>query len=231
MDAGTSRESRVQADLSQQKAAAELGVSQSYLSMVENGQRPLPVELARRMVRVYKLSPVSLPSPERWQPRRVTPSQLAGYLAGLGYPGFAYLRKRHSHMNPSEVLLTVLSQESLEVRLFEALPWLILRYWNLDRDWLVEQAKLHNLQNRLGFAVSLARKVGGRSKSANSQRDEVLEELESTLKRSLLAREEPFGESGLSGAELNWLRKHRPKEAREWHLLTSWRPEALRYVT
>jgi hypothetical protein len=133
-------------------------------------------------------------------------------------------------MNPSEVLLTALSQESLEARLFEALPWLILRYWNLDRHWLVEQAKLHNLQNRLGFAVSLARRAQRRNEAINSERDEALKELESVLKRSLLAREEPFGESRLSRAELNWLRKHRPKEAREWHLLTSWRPEALRYV-
>ena len=230
MDARTFRESRMQAGLSQQRAAAELGVSQSYLSMLENGQRPLSVDLAQKMVRVYKLSPVSLPSPGRWQPEAVAPDQLTADLAGLGYPGFAYLRKRRSRVHPGELLLTALSQESLEARLFEALPWLMLRYWNLDRDWLVEQAKLNDLQNRLGFVVSLARKAGGRGGSLNPPREEALKELESTLRRSLLAREEAFGKLPLSAAEHKWLKKHRPREARAWHVLTSWRPEELRYV-
>lgn len=231
MDANYFKKARTRAGLSQQEAAVGLSVSQSYLSMLENGRRPLPPELARRMVRVYKLSPVSLPPSEgRWRPKPADPGQLAAELAGLGYPGFAYLRKRNSHLNPGEVLLTALSQESLEARLFEALPWLVLKYWDLDRGWLVEQAKLHDLQNRLGFVVALARKLSQRSDLFNSQRSAALEELESLLKRSLLAREEAFGESKPSQVELKWLNKHRSKHAREWRLLTHWRPEALRYV-
>jgi transcriptional regulator with XRE-family HTH domain len=231
MDARFFKQARKRAGWSQQKAAAELGVSQSYLSMLENGQRPLPPEVARRMVHVYKLSPVSLPpSQERWDPKAVDLEQLAADLAGLGYPGFAYLRNRRSEKNPSEVLLTALAQEDLEARLFESLPWLVLKYWDMDTDWLVEQAKRHDLQNRLGFVVSLARNAGRRAAPANPQRDAALEELESPLKRSLLAREEPLGKPKLSEAEHRWLKKHRPKEAREWNLLTNWRPEALRYV-
>jgi transcriptional regulator with XRE-family HTH domain len=225
------KHARKQAGWSQQKAAAELGVSQSYLSMLENGERPLPPEVARRMVYVYRLSPVSLPpSQNRWDPRAVEPEQLAAELAGLGYPGFAYLRKRRSEKHPGEVLLTALAQEELEARLFEALPWLVLKYWDMDTSWLVEQAKLHDLQNRLGFVVSLAKKAGRRAAPANPRRDAALEELESSLKRSLLAREEPLGQPKLSEAEHKWLKKHRPEEAREWNLLTNWRPEALRYV-
>jgi len=231
MDASDFKRARRQAGLSQQKAAAELGVSQSYLSMLENGQRALSGELARRMVRVYKLSPASLPpSTQRWLPKRVRPGRLATNLAGLGYPGFAYLRKRGPRVYPGEVLLTALSQESLEARQFEALPWLMLRYWNLDQDWLVEQAKLHDLQNRLGFVVSLARKAGGRAGSLNPPRNEALKALESTLRRSLLAREEGFGKLTRNVAEHNWLKKHRSRAARDWHVLTNWRPEALRYV-
>jgi transcriptional regulator with XRE-family HTH domain len=231
MDARSFKDARKQAGWSQQKAAAELGVSQSYLSMLENGERPLPPEVARRMVHAYRLSPVSLPSSqEHWDPETVDPAQLAADLAGLGYPGFAYLRKRRAGKHPGEVLLTALYQANLEARLFEALPWLVLKYWDMDTGWLVEQAKLHDLQNRLGFVVSLARNAGRRATPANPQRDAALEELESALKRSLLAREEPLGKSKFSDAELKWLKKHRPKEAREWNLLTNWRPEALRYV-
>ena len=197
----------------------------------ETGQRPLSPELARKMVRVYKLSPSSLPpsrpSVSDW---RVSPDQLAADLAGLGYPGFAYPGSRRRHKNPGELLLTALAQEQLEARLFEALPWLMLKYWDMNKEWLVRQAKLHDLQNRLGFVVSLARKAGSRSPSRNPKRDAVLEELESKLKRSLLAKEELLGGTDLSDAERKRLKRHRPKAAREWNVLSSWRPEVLRYV-
>jgi transcriptional regulator with XRE-family HTH domain len=231
MDVGHFKRARKQAGLTQQRAAAKLRVCQSYLSMVENGQRALAPELARRMVHVYKLSPVSFPPSEsRWDPKRADPDQLAADLAGLGYPGFAYLRKRRSERNPGELLLTALAQDRLESRLFEALPWLVLKHWELDTGWLVHEAKLHDLQNRLGFVVSLARGAASRAGFSNPQRDATLEQLESTLKRSLLAKEEALGEVKLSDAEHKWLKEHRPREARDWNLLTNWRPETLRYV-
>ena len=231
MDAKYFKDARKRARWSQQKAAAELGVAQSYLSMLENGERPLSQEVARRMVQVYGLSPVSLPlSRDRWAPRTVDADQLAADLAGLGYPGFAYLRKPRSKKHPSEVLLTALAQVNLEGRLFESLPWLLLKYWDLDTRWLVEHAKLNDLQNRLGFVVSLARRAGRKANPVNTRRDARLGKLQSALKGSLLARVEPMGQPKLSQAEHKWLKRHRPKEAREWNLLTNWRPEALRYV-
>ena len=162
--------------------------------------------------------------------RKVTPDQLASHLAGLGYPGYAYLPSPRQQKNPSELLLTALAEEQLEARLFEALPWLMLKYWDMNTEWLVQQAKLHDLQNRLGFVVSLARKAGARSPSRNPKRDAVLEELESRLGRSLLVKEELLGGKDFSDAERKWLRKHRPKEARQWNVLSNWRPEVLRYV-
>jgi hypothetical protein len=183
------------------------------------------------MVHVYRLPASSLPpSQERWAPKRVAAQRLAEELAALGYPGFGYLRKSRSGKHPGEVLLTALAAEHLEARLFEALPWLILKYWDMDRNWLVEQAKLHDLQNRLGFVVTLARSVAHRLPPTSAQRDTALESLELALKRSLLAREEPLGQSRLSEGEWNWLKKHRPKQAKQWNLLTNWRPEVLRYV-
>jgi len=231
MDVEHFKRARKQVGLTQQRAAAKLRVCQSYLSMVENGQRSLPPELAGRMVHVYKLSPVSFPpSAARWDPKIADPEQLAADLAGLGYPGFAYLRKRRSKRNPGELLLTALALDRLEARLFEALPWLVLKYWEMDTGWLIQEAKLHDLQNRLGFVVSLARSAGNRVALSNPQRDAALEQLESILKRSLLAREEALGEAKLSETEHKWLKEHRPKEARDWNLLTNWRPETLRYV-
>lgn len=231
MDVAGFQQARKKAGLNQQRAARELGVSQSYLCMLEKGQRPLTPELARKMVRVYKLPPSSLPpSRPSMALKKVSPDQLASHLAGLGYPGFDYLPSPRRYMNPAELLLTALAQEQLEARLFEALPWLMLKYWDMNTEWPVQQAKLHDLQNRLGFVVSLARRAGTRSPSRNPKRDAVLEELESRLGRSLLAKEELLGGKDFSDAERKWLRKHRPKEARQWNVLSNWRPEVLRYV-
>jgi transcriptional regulator with XRE-family HTH domain len=230
MDAGSFKSARRRAGLNQVKAAAELGVSQSYLSMLENGERPLSPEVARRMVRVYKLSPALFGLPERWEPKKLDPDQLAADLAGFGYPGFAYLRKGRCDKNPAEVLLMALAQEDLEARLFEGLPWLVLHYWEMDARWLAEQARLHNLQNRLGFVVTLARHAGCRVGLADPRRDAALETLEASLKDSLLAKEEPLSKARMTEAERKWLKEYRPREAREWNLLTDWRPETLRYV-
>jgi len=227
---GDLREGRKRLGWSQQKAAATLGVSQSYLSMLEMGERPLPDDLARKFVRAYLLPPTSLPpTQDPWTPRRLDPQELAEQLADLGYPGYAYLRERHSTKNPAEVLLDALAQDRLEARLFEALPWLLLNYWTMDRNWLVEQAKLHDLQNRLGFVATLARNATRRTPHNNTRRN-ALESLESSLRHSLLAREESIGSASLSETERSWLRKHRSAEAKQWNLLTNWRSEALRYV-
>ena len=46
MDVAGFQQARKKGGLNQQRAARELGVSQSYLSMLEKGQRPLTPELA-----------------------------------------------------------------------------------------------------------------------------------------------------------------------------------------
>jgi transcriptional regulator with XRE-family HTH domain len=232
MDNHQLRAARKRIGWSQQKAAGELGVSQSYLSMLERGERPLSAELTRRMVRAYGLPPTALPPAEEgWTPTQVFPQSLAEGLAQLGYPGFGYLRsRRRKKKNPAEILLTALSQENLEARLVEALPWLLLKYWDMDAAWLVRQAKLHDLQNRLGFVVTLARRAGQESRPTGTGRDAALARLESVLAPSRLAREDVLGKSPLSAAERTRLKTHRSADAKQWNLLTDWRPEALRYV-
>jgi hypothetical protein len=129
------------------------------------------------------------------------------------------------------VLLAALAEERLESRLFEALPWLLLIYSDMDRDYLLEMARRKNLSNRLGFVVALA-KAACRSKGeTGGQVDRNLDLLEKELQTSRLDREdELFGQTSASPKELDWLRRNRSAEAKYWHLLTDWKAEHLQYV-
>ena len=82
---------------------------------------------------------------------------------------------RTQKKNPLEVLLTALAQPSLGARVAEALPWVALNFVNSDLwPWLLENARKENLQNRLGFIVTLAKRV---AESRNDERAEALERL------------------------------------------------------
>lgn len=208
---------RLERGWSQQQAAARLGVTQAYLSMLESGRRSL-VPLARRLMQVYGWPPTVLPVHEVKE--NVSPDFLAHELAALGYPGFAHLRGRAKRVNPAEFLLTALTQRNLEARVAEGLPWLVLQFRDMPLDWLVREARARTLQNRLGFVVTLAEKAVQRYD---------LQPLEQTLADSKLEREDSFCKQ-LNEAERRWLRQHSSEEARQWHLLSDLRPDVLRYV-
>ncbi len=210
--------SRLNRGWTQQEAAARLGVTQAYLSMLEEGQRNPSLNLVRKLMRVYGLPPTALPLSE--VPENVTPDFLAHELASLGYPGFAHLRGAARKVNPAEFLLSALSQRNLEARVAEGLPWLVLRYSDMDFGWLVPQARMRNLQNRLGFSVTLARLAS---------RNDALQAPEQMLADSKLEREDSFCKE-LNEPERRWLREHSSEEARQWNLLSDLRPDALRYV-
>lgn len=204
------RAARLEKTWSQVEAAGRLGVSQSYLAMLERGRRRLPPKLAGRAVKLYGLTPTAVPPPPPEPPARLTAATLARDLAGLGYPGFAYLRPRNwTPKNPGHVLLSALAQDELESRLVEALPWLVLRYWTLDWNWVVREAKVRDLQNRLGFVVGLARQVAERTSEERKAR--VLADLEAQLHRSRLAREDTLCRGSLPEPERRWLSEHRPE--------------------
>jgi transcriptional regulator with XRE-family HTH domain len=224
------RTGRLAKGLSQVEAAARLKVSQPYLAMLEGGNRRLTPDLARRAMKLYDLPLTTLPHSELNVSRtRTAPEALARDLAALGYPGFAYLRPRNwKPKNPGEVLLTALAQENLESRLVEALPWLVLTYWPLDQEWLVREAKLRDLQNRLGFVVTLTRQLADRA--GDRPRAQALQHLETVLERSRLAREDTLCRASLPEAERRWLNEHRPAEARHWNVLSDWTADAFRYV-
>jgi transcriptional regulator with XRE-family HTH domain len=223
------RAERLKLGWGQGEAARRLGVSQPYLSLLERGKRRLTAKLMRRATSVYGLSPGELPVSESFMAARGIETQRLGeYLSRLDYPGFAYVRSHLKKKNPGEVLLAALGQGKLEARVAEALPWLLLRYWRMDFDWLAEEAKRSDLQNRLGFVVSLARRLSERT--AEIQRTDTLLNLETTLGRIRLACEDYFPRPPRDDIEREWLMQNRPEEARYWNLLSDLRAEHLQYA-
>jgi len=202
----------------QAEAAERLGVSQGYVSLLESGGRPVPRRLAPSLLRTLGLSPSALPPSEL----NLEPDRLPGVLGALGYEPFGYLRGRL--LNPTAVLLSALRQEDLPSRVVEALPWLALHFPDLDREWLVERAKLHDVQNRLAYAVTLASELAGAGMAAR------LRELVLGLEPSRLAREDTLCHDSMTQAERRWLRQRRPQQAEHWNLLTDLRREHLPYA-
>jgi transcriptional regulator with XRE-family HTH domain len=218
---------RLSARLTQAQAARRLGVSQPYLSQLETGDRPVTPELARAAAAAYRLSPTALPLPETVE-SRTDPNKLARELAGLGYPGFAYMHGRKA--NPAVVLFEALRQSELEARLAEALPWVVLTYSDLDWPWLLRQVKLRDAQNRLGFVVAMAKQLASARLPQSQAAFERLSAVEQQLDHARLAREDTFGRSSMAEAERNWLATARSQLAVHWNLLTGLSADQLPYA-
>jgi hypothetical protein len=183
--------------------------------------------LLQKATAVYGLSPETVPLPVTFTPRPAPHEELFESLAKLGYPGFAYFRSQAPPKNPREVLLTALSQERLDAGVAEALPWVVLRYGQ-DDPWLVENARRFNLQNRLGFVVSLARRIANRQ--SLKSRSKALLRLEKQLEESRLVKEDAFYRPPRTESEKKWLRQNRSKDAVHWKLLTDMKPAHLQYT-
>ncbi len=219
---------RLKVGLTQQQAAEALGVSQSYLSQLEMGQRPVTPELARAATALYRLPATALPMPEPPTEGDVADAaQLARQLSGLGYPGFAHLRARKA--NPAAVVLEALLQNDLETRLAEALPWVLLTYPDLDWAWLVRHGKLHDVQNRLGFLVAIAKGLAADRPEFEPAFNQ-LSAVERQLEHARLAREDTLCRESMPVAERRWLKAHRSALARHWNLLTGLTADQLSYA-
>lgn len=223
------RNGRARRGWGQARAAAEFGVSQPYLSLLEGGARPVPEHLARRAARLYRLSATALPlATSGVEVHAADPDDLPHDLAVLGYPGFAHLRaSRRPAKNPAEILIAALRAGDLDGRLVEALPWVVLRFPDLDWQWLVAAAKLNDAQNRLGFVIGVARTIA--ETSGEHDTAELLREREAELEKSRLAGEGTLCCESLSMTERRWLRERRSAEARHWNLLTDLAPEHIAY--
>ena len=91
-------QSRKRSGLTQKDAARSLRVSQPYLSLLENGDRPLTPTLKRRAVKTFNLAVTELPSlASQYKVAKVTDDQLTADLSALGYPGFSHYKPSPAH--------------------------------------------------------------------------------------------------------------------------------------
>jgi transcriptional regulator with XRE-family HTH domain len=200
----------------QGELAEKLGVSQAYVSLLEKKRRPVPESLARKAVSLLDLPASTLPV--RTDAPVLGADEVARALGALGYTGFAHL-PRTRKLNPAELLIRALNSKNVEARSVEAFAWLLVNHPNMDWPWLVRMAKQDDLQNRLGFLVSVAREVAARQGQADVA--QTLAHWESVLENSRLQKEDAFAEDALTQAERAWLRNNRSDVAARWNLLTS----------
>lgn len=189
--------------LTQVDAASLLGVSQSYLSLLEKGARPLTPELLSRMK-----------APPRNDRRESSDDYFRRQLNALGYPGFCHMEPSRRKLSPDALLLSVLAQPETDSRVVEALPWLVRQYaTQMNLGWLVRQAKLRDLQNRLGFLLDLAGVTTPEFRS-------VVGELE----RARLLEEATLCWDSMPAATREWMRANRTPLAQHWNVLSRLQP-------
>ncbi len=183
------------------QAAHRWGLSQAYVSLVEHGKRAVPVRLARQLAKSETRLATGLPVSHAGQGKA---GELPAQLGALGYPGFAYLAAPRHLANPAAVVLSALTMSPTPARVTEALPWVLATFPDLQWSWLVDQAKLANVQNRLGYVVHLANHLAAQRHDEGavarlSKADAVLEE-------ARLAKEDAFGRE-LTEVERRHLRR------------------------
>ncbi len=211
----------------QKQTAERLSVSQALVSMVENHQRSFTATVRYRLSSYYEAGAEHLPLRE---PVPMTDSDYARELANLGYPGFAHRKGKDckSSWNPAQLAVMALSADTLDRRVAEGFPWLVLRYWDADWNWALRQLKLQDLQNRLGFVVTLARELAQKKGLSSAQH---LQQLESQVERSRLVRQDTFCNERMTQAERKWLQTQASPQAQHWNLLSDLRPEHLPHVS
>ncbi len=214
----------------QVQTAKALGVSQTYLSLLESGKRPMTEHLEKKAAKFFDLPPTEVPSRlSHGEVPPVTDAELAADLADLGYRGFAYLRrKRPRRKNPADVLLSALNAPQREARAVEALPWLLLAFPDMKWNEVTRFAKMNDLQNRLGFLVNVAGQMA--EKKNDRSLANLLHTRETELEPSMLAREGTLCNENMTNAERRWLDSNRSLDAKHWRVLTSMTPQSVRYA-
>ena len=138
-------------------------------------------------------------------------------MSALGYPGFRHVPTPRRGMASATLLLRALRQPDLDARVCEALPWVVRRYAaEVDWEWLVRQAKLHDFQNRLGFLLELA-----------GTRTEPMARAKSELEAARLLAESTFCWDAMPDVTRRWMRQNRSSEAAHWNVVTRLRAEDL----
>jgi transcriptional regulator with XRE-family HTH domain len=224
---------RKQKKWTQKEAAARLGVTQAYLSLLEKGRRPVTDDLTEKAVRAFGLPAANLPVKKDLSRLSLlrggaeSDDELTRRLAALGYSGFSHIRASRLR-SPAEVLITALATPKLDARLVEALPWLIWQVPEASWSKVVAAAKVRDLQNRLGFVTSLARKVAERA--GDRKKAAALKKREAALADSRLFKEDTLCTDSLTETEKRWLRQNRTAEAEFWRVLSDLKAEHLDYA-
>lgn len=217
------RQARTNANMSQVEAAARLGVSQTLLSLMEKGERSVTPSVAQKAVARLHATPEELPFSAQ---TRHDDDQLAADLGALGYPGYSYLKGKL--WNPAEVLLDALDRSDLDARLVEALPWLPLRYPNMNWDWLTTKAKVRNRQNRLGFVVALSMKAA--RKQGKREVAEQLSQVVEALEEARLAKADTLCQESWPASQRRFAREQRSRLAAHWNLDTRLTEDSLAHL-
>ena len=185
-------------------AASLLGVSQPYLSLLEKGARPLTAALRVRMKVARGQAEAG-----------ISDGRFRAQLSALGYSGFVHVAKSRPKPRAADFLMAVLARPDADARVVEALPWVVGSYQeHLDFSWLVRQAKLQNLQNRLGFLLQVA---------GVDTPEGLLAVRE--LERARLLQESTLCWDSMPAATREWMRANRSPLAEHWNVLTRLRAE------
>lgn len=223
---------RISKRLTQQQLAKVLGVSQAYVSQLESGRRRVSRKLAAKLA--------AIPEPERLEPTIFPEAlddldardvNLATDLAALGYPPFAG-HDSGRRRNPAALVIAIVSGDHVAPGVMASVPWLLLSFSAINVRWLIDQARLRNLQNRLGFLNDLARQLLARRRASGAHVDEALaeklERLSEELEASRLVREDTLARR-LTSAERDFFEQHRTGLARHWNLHTGLTIDQLPY--
>ena len=136
-------------------------------------------------------------------------------LSALGYARFAHVAKSRPKPRAADFLMAVLARPDADARVVAALPWLVCTYQNqFDFGWLVRQAKLQNLQNRLGFLLQVAEVDTAEGLLAVRE-----------LERARLLQEDTLCWDSMPAATREWMRVNRTRVAAHWNVLTRLRAE------
>ena len=190
---------RARNNLTQVEGASLLGVSQPYLSLLEKGARPLTPVLRSRMRGVGRSTG-----------SRSADDLFRAQLSALEYPAFSHVARSRSKPEPEALLLSILAEAQVDARVADALPWLVRNYDSeMNFAWLVRQAKLRDLQNRLGFVLALS---GVQTKAAAAAMGE--------LERARLLEEATLCWDAMPQITRDWMRMNRSALAEHWNILT-----------
>ena len=217
--------------LSQARLAKALGVSQAYVSQLENGARKVSRKLAARLAALPKLH--QLPAtvfPEDLENLDQFDRDLFADLASLGYDGRGAV-ENHKPKNPAAVIVSILKRRQVAPSVMAAIPWILLTFPDINAQWLVDHARLNNLQNRLGFLLDLAYELAEARLAAGKFDEEHLVRLEAMrgqLESSRLANDDTLARE-LTPTERQFFNEHRSETARHWNLLTGLTREQLPY--